>query len=272
MESGSEFILNKIKLLQDEINSFKYNSNDVRDYFYGMLQSNLVSYARGYLFLEISKNIKSNALPVPQDIISYRQFDLITKSSETFKNEVAYLSHYHRNLLISSWSSFELLITSVCETLLDPITKELLLTSNFDDIIKKLKIPDNKEREKFSVKRLTHVPISRKYSELFKLGKKEYSRDIKVDKKFLEFFRDFRNTIHTNFIYYGTDNKEFKFTEITFKFNKEKVVGWNDPFPLSPELYLNLIFELKNITTSLLNFIDHKDVILYPDLEAQNFD
>lgn len=272
LKTGSEYVLEKIKSLGEEIEAQNYHKDDVRNYFYGMLQTTLVSYARGYLFLELSRNVKNNELLFPKDLISFRQYDLIKKTALEFKNEVSYLSHHHQNLLIGSWSIFELLITILCESLLETNIKQTLLTHKFDDVVKKLKIPDDPEiRAKFSEKKLTHVPITRKYSELFKLFKGKYSRNESTDKQFLEFYRDLRNTIHTNYIFFGSAPKEFKFKEITFNFVPNEVIKYGDPAPLSPKLYIELIIELKDITTAILESINHKELIPYPDLNAQNF-
>ena len=124
------------------------------------------------------------------------------------------------------------------------------------------------EIRKLTVKNhLTHVPITRKTDFLFKKSN-GYSRNQNQDKEFLRFFGKFRNTQHTNFIYYGNDY-EFKFEHSHFVFRDTKLVKWTDPFSPSPNLYFYLIHELKEIWKELIRTIEHKDLIQYPDNDQE---
>ncbi|OYX81665.1 MAG: hypothetical protein B7Y83_16980 [Flavobacteriales bacterium 32-34-25] len=114
---------------------------------------------------------------------------------------------------------------------------------------------------------MTHISVNKKTDFLFKkvVG---YSRTINEDKEFLLFLGKFRNTMHTNFIYYGNDYN-FKFGNAYFQFENGKMVKWYDPFNdnfvASPKLYFALMSELKKIWKALILSIPHKNIIQYPD-------
>ena len=114
---------------------------------------------------------------------------------------------------------------------------------------------------------MTHISVNKKTDFLFKkvVG---YSRIINEDKEFLLFLGRFRNTMHTNFIYYGNDYS-YKFGNADFQFENGKMVKWYDPFNdnfvVSPKLYFALMNELKKIWKALILSIPHKNIIQYPD-------
>jgi hypothetical protein len=87
-----------------------------------------------------------------------------------------------------------------------------------------------------------------------------------ADKDFLLFLGKWRNTMHTNYIYYGKDY-EYKFGHAHFKFENGKIVKWYDPFEPSPRLYFYLIGNLKDIWAVLIRSIKYDKIIEYPDPE-----
>jgi hypothetical protein len=180
-----------------------------------------------------------------------------------------HLSHHHRNLIISSWSAFELLVTTLCENILPIDIKNELLSFQFDEIKKRLKVEENAEiRSKFSKKHLTHVPMPRKCNKLFSLIQNNYSRNRKEDEQFLGFLGDFRNTMHTNFIYYGSKNKKYVFNTIEFCFIPNKLVRYNDSTPYGPTLPLDIIDRLIAISLAISLALNIENKIRYPDLNA----
>lgn len=147
--------------------------------------------------------------------------------------------------------------------------KAKLLRFQFDDIRKKLKIEEDEAlRKKFAKQHLTHVPIARKYNKLFRIIRDKYSRPLKQDEHFLSFLGDFRNSIHTNFIYYGSADKKYQFDEIEFLFVQRQIVRYNDPTPFGPTLYLNIFERLVEISLEISLSINVADEIPYPDLDA----
>lgn len=263
-------IFQELLKLQGVISKLTFNENDVRVYYFDMLKSILLGYYHGYLSFETGHKILSNSSIQEAVKLEPNQLNLLKQAFSSDNSINSYLSHHHRNLIISSWSAFETFVTTLCETILSDEAKTKLLSFQFDDIKKKLNLEENIEmREKFSKQHLTHVPMPRKCDKLFALLN-NYSRNKKKDKAFLSFFGDFRNTIHTNFIYYGNDTKKYKFGETTFHFIPNKLVRYNydTSTPYNPLVHLNLIDNLIKISAEVSLTLSFPDEIPYPDLNA----
>lgn len=276
MKLHSDIIIQRMISFQKEIEDLKYEGDDIRKYFYDFVQSNLISYSRGYILLEISENFNKTGVIFSEDF--GKQIGDILKTSKSEEAKIKFLSHYHRNLIITVWSLYELLTTIICETILDNQVKDELLSHQFNEVVGVI----NKEKDlgieqieklklKLKKKHLTHVPINRKYNSLFKLIN-NYDREEKADKEFLDFLGSLRNTMHANFIYYGDKAKTYQFKEYEFKFEPNKSLGWHDPEPTSPRLYIELIKELVDISSSINKGLNFGDIIPYPDPDSQKIE
>ncbi|TAG14741.1 MAG: hypothetical protein EAZ41_00580 [Sphingobacteriia bacterium] len=263
-------IFKELLKLQDVINKIHFGENDVRKYYFGMLKSILLGYYHGYLSFETGNKILINQSMLEALKFNPNQLQLLTQAFSSENSNHTYFSHHHRNLIISSWSAFETLVTTVCETILPSEIKTELLSFQYDEIKKKFKLEENGEmRKKFSINHLTHVPMPRKCNKLFSFLE-NYSGSRKEDKRFLSLFGDFRNTIHTNFIYYGSKTNEYQFGETKFIFTPNKVVrySFNSSTPYSPLVYLNLVNNLIAISAKIIFAINFPNEIPYSDLNA----
>ncbi len=101
---------------------------------------------------------------------------------------------YHRTLIVDSWSLFETCISAVCQHVIDPQRLHELLYG---------KIPKNPKKKITQLKHASFLTISRKTKELFDLAEYNSEKSLENDKRFLEFYGDFRNCMHNNYIYFG---------------------------------------------------------------------
>ncbi len=106
-----------------------------------------------------------------------------------------------------------------------------------------------------------------KTDQLFKVLKNTDfdSEKVKQDKEFLNFFGKLRNSVHSNYIYYGKDY-EFNHVGMTYKFEKGKPIKQD---PLSDLSFFNLSIELRNVYQRLIEKI--KFVNLIPDRNYVGF-
>lgn len=183
------------------------------------------------------------------------------------------MNYFNRNLLIDTWSTFELCVTIFSGALCSEKEYQKMLTHHYRDICKTLantqinEIDAERLFELTKKNHLTHVPITRKTDFLFTKAS-NYYRDVNKDKDFLIFLGKWRNTMHTNFIYYGK-NYEYRFGDAHFIFENGKILKWIDPFEPSPKLYFYLVGNLKDIWATLIASIKYEDLIPYPDLDQQ---
>lgn len=267
----SDFIIDWVEKLKVEINESKFQNDDIRKDFFVLLNDVAYSYYRPFLLIEISILINQNRLNI-DNFKTNKHFESI---KALINNELSYKSHFNalnRQIIVDSWSVFELCVNTFCEKLCNENELNKLLSSNYNELLKVLKltkIDDNEVsqlKEKYIVKNLTHVSIVRKTDFLFKKVK-GYDRYIEKDKKFLLFYGKLRNCMHSNYIYFGDKNFEYEFGNAKFVFENGEMVKWNDPFKESPKLYFHLMGNLKGIWKSIINSIEYNDIIFYPVLE-----
>jgi hypothetical protein len=261
------YILKWTENLKEEIKQSKFADQDIRKEFLALIYDTCYSYYRASTIFDLADFIATNKVLFEKELSYYEEhFRRIadTKNKELLQR--AHLHYLNRSLLIDSWSMFELCVTTLCDGILSTEKKEKLLYHQYKAVIKEIKSTsldsavDIRLQRLLKKEHLTHVPIVRKTDALFS-SSTDYPRNKETDKAFLAFFGKFRNTIHTNFIYYGKDY-EYYFNDIHFKFEDNKIVKWNDQ---SFKIFFLLVSELKDIWKALASSIVFDDVILYPD-------
>lgn len=278
----TDFILKWTEDLKSEISTLNFQENDMRKDFFGLLHDVSFCYYLGYISYNISKFINQGQVEIKEKVSNYQvHIDRLAEISNHPLLSAGHFNSLNRNLIIDSWSAFELCITTFSSALCEPLELEKLLSHQYSEIIRILRHTNISENELKKLKKhlikehMTHVPINRKIDLLF-IKAENYYRDKKKDKEFLLFYGKLRNTMHTNFIYYG-NYYEYKFGNAHFKFENGKLVKWIDPFrpkigslpPYveSPKLYFYLLGELKEIWKTLITSTKFEDVIYYPDPE-----
>lgn len=269
---NSNFIIEWVERLKSEMNDLPFIEDDIRKDFYGLINDVAYCYYRPYLLYEISNltNQKKLDFGLIKNSIHIKAIEALTKNTISSKS---HFNSLNRNLILDVWSTFEICINTFCEKVCSDQEIDKLLNHKYSDIRKVLPVEKISEQEldslkdKLKTKHLTHVPIVRKTDALFKKTD-NYSRNIEDDKKFLYFFGTFRNSMHSNFIYYGK-TFEYKFGHAIFKFKDGEMVKWYDPFDSTPKLYFYLTGNLKDIWRALIDSIKFNDVIYYPNLEEQ---
>lgn len=269
-----EFILKWTEDLKAEISTLQFEKDDIRNDFFGLIYSTAYQYYKGYISYNLSLFIRQGKIAFNDNISSFKvHIDRLAQVSQKPTLAQSHTNSLNRNLQIDSWSVFELCVTPFCYALCENHELEKLLNYSYTEVINCLKKSDLDESDSEKLKRhlikenLVHVPITRKTDFLFNKAVNYYG-DIKKDKEFLIFLGKLRNTMHTNFIYYGKDY-EYKFGHAHFVFKNGKLVKWLDPFEPSPKLYFYLVGRLKEIWKNLITSIKHDEIIFYPDLDQE---
>ncbi|MCE3279686.1 MAG: hypothetical protein K0S44_1877 [Bacteroidetes bacterium] len=256
--------------LKAEMKDLPFDKDDIRFDFFGLLYDIGYSYYLGHMLLDITYFIQNGKVMFNESLSDYKKH--IDRAVEISKSQLMNQSYYNslnRNFLIGTWSNFELCVTTFCEAVTSTEEKSHILEHQLNDVLKTLKRteinPDDLIRLKTLLKKdhLTHVPIVRKTDLLFKKAQ-GYSRNVEEDKEFLKFLGKFRNTFHTNFIYYGKDYEYRYEDKAVFHFADNEVVVWNDKYNGRPELYFDIKTTIKEIWKALILSIDHKELIPYP--------
>ncbi|MDB5091195.1 MAG: hypothetical protein JWR09_5189 [Mucilaginibacter sp.] len=268
----ADLLLEWTDKLKAEIGDLPFNKDDIRLDFFGMVYDAAYNYYRGFIGFKLSQFIKDGQIAFGNQLSEFDKhvkrlmetsmYPMLTKSQMNYLN---------RHLLIDAWSTFELCTTTFVNAICTDDERDKMLNHHYRDICKnttKSQISEEDDHKLFSLtnkSHLTHVPITRKTDFLFNKAA-NYYRDAKQDKEFLIFLGKWRNTMHTNYIYYGK-HYEYYYGDVHFIFENEKIVKWYDPFEPSPKLYFYLIGNLKDIWVVLINSIKYDEIIPYPDLE-----
>jgi hypothetical protein len=270
----SDFILKWTDDLKTEIKSLTFQDDDIRKDYFDLTYDVAYCYYRGFILFKFSDFINKGQIAFNKEVYNYKIH--INRVAETVKHPpltAGYFNSLNRSLLIDAWSVFELCVTTLCNGICSKQELCKLLEFHYKEIVgeiksTKLKDSENSAIRKLTIKRhLTHIPITRKTDFLFKKSK-GYGRDIEKDKEYLRFLGRFRNTLHTNFIYYGNEF-EYKIGQAHFVFKDNKIVKWYNPFSQPSKLYFYLIGELKEIWKELVMTIEHSGLIQYPDNEQK---
>ena len=272
--NDADFILKWTEDLKAEIKTLTFQEDDIRKDYFNLTYDVAYCYYRGFILLKFSDFINKGQIAFNKEIYNYKVH--INRVAETVKHPILRASHFNslnRHMLIDAWSAFELCVTTFCNGICSKQELDKFLEFQYIEIIKGIKERKLNDAEDAEIRRLTikghltHVPITRKTDFLFKKSKC-YGRDKEKDKEYLRFLGKFRNTLHTNFIYFGKDY-EYKFGQAHFVFKDNKIVKWYDPFKPTPKLCFYLIGELKEIWKELVRTIEYPELIRYPDNEQE---
>ena len=230
------------------------DQKDVRVAFFELFQDYYITFYRVHSYMD-SRVFKKDSKKIYSKI----------QGIDNVKDIINFTSHLNYYLVIVTWSTFELCISQICKMILDKESKENLLLANFNRIIKIIKnvlSTDLKDKllKNQKLVHLEHVTINLKTDKLYKVA--QY-KDFEKDKKFLQFYGKLRNSIHSNFVYYGKEFN-FKFKETTFTFEPEKPIK-QEPIDWENDLtFFYISVELMEIYYRLISNFDHKGLIFDP--------
>ncbi len=258
-----EEILTEIRILINQIPEYRerFGNNDIRASFLDGYFQTIRTFFCSYYHLET------------EDIMT--KYQEIYQRNDFNRSSIDLYIRGHKNILnsfliINSWSNFELCITLFVDAVLPIDKKNELLAIDYNRLHKIFKDIDisediDQKLRKYIKFHLVHVPINNKYGKLFKLIKQyPKNRDKKQDIKFLDFFGRLRNCIHSNYIYYGREQKEFKFSGVRYQFLSGKLVSQKPAVDIS---IFQLTRNLKQIFMALIENIEYGLEIYDPSIE-----
>lgn len=153
----------------------------------------------------------------------------------------------NRSVMTDSWSMFEFTISTICE---------YILTEN-----------DQNHRKNNEYLR----PIKKKCKYLFEQAQR-YTRNKENDEDFIEFYRVYRNCMHSNFYYHSKDKGDYHyiFDNVKFSFIAGEALqcfkanSSAKEYYFTPEVPFKLVLELFEIFTELIRTIKHEKLIPCP--------
>lgn len=230
------------------------DQKDVRVAFFELFQNLYIVLYRVYSYID-SEQFKKDS----EQIYFYIQ------GKDDKKDKINLIANLNYNLIIDTWSTFELCISQICKKILPPESNDKLLKSNFNRTMKIIKtglsselIEDLLLNQK--LKYIEHVSINLKTDQIFNIA--QYQA-FQLDKKFLLFYGKCRNSIHSNYVYYGKPFS-FKFKGVTFTFEPEKPIKQE---PVNWEQDLSIFYltvELREIYFRIISNFKYDGLIFDP--------
>jgi len=264
--------------LAESIKFYKSSSlkkGDVRKSFFARLIGIIVNLYMQCLLYEYldttNKGIFQN-VDVSSQHPMIKELLRISCHSNDPKNDemIGYLKSFQRQLIIDSWSLFESSITYILDSILSEEEKNKLRKSSGEKkilgILKKYEIDEldlHSLLETMRPKSFYRITSPAKYAKLYSLHKKKYMRDWSKDVKFLNVFGDLRNSMHSNFTYFGKENYVYSFGMGKIEFNNSGKVKFSG-YEKDTQGFLDLVKELCEIYKALINgisidFIEDKE-------------
>jgi hypothetical protein len=266
------FINAELELYKKTIQKLPFHQDDVRSVYHELTFNILNNYYIQTCLLELSKVFEN--IPIPKEISNILDIHLarIVQMGGTPLLQNSFRNSNNRRIIIDGWSAFELAVTEICYYALSPEDVEGLELDQYQQVkdrTKKIEMSielDARLKQLLKKNHLSHVAISRKCDALFKKAGGNYKRDIKADKEFLLFLGRFRNCIHSNYIFHGSDC-EYEFANVKFRFTDGQTLE-HSPLDFDATYLFRMLEELVDIFKHLSLAIDHQTLIPYPDLTA----
>lgn len=266
-----EYIRLGLEQIKKDIDSSPYEEDDMRREFLCLTFDVLNNYYVGGSFLALAGFLPTGNVTFNEEIDRINEhLKRLTEIGIYPTLTASYRNNINRSVIVDTWSVFEFCITIISLHVLEESEQEELKLEQYQKIVDSLKgttIPDkssDKLKKQFSTDHLSHVSINRKCDKLFKKTGEKYQRDLIADRQFLTFFGKYRNSMHSNYIYYGK-GFEFDFKGVKFRFINNETVTHNQ-FDIT--YHFDLAIELKDIFKELTTKLDFINKIPYPIEDA----
>ncbi len=242
-----DFLLAEIKTFEKYIETLPFKVNDVRRDYYNMTKNIMASYYRKYTFLLLSKSILEGHVHINKEIdISIEHFHSL---GIIWLNDVTvfdFRNNINRSFITDYLSIFETTVSTILDNILSDHEKRKLLGKRY--------------------KHISNIGVRQKWNKFYDFIDLKYQRDIEEDKQFLNFFAAYRNSMHSNMVFYGKDDFTYSFDGIKLFFCFGKSVTQSHDFGI--DWHFKLGTNLVTILTTMIFALDYKEFIPYPDMMA----
>ncbi|MFI8605160.1 hypothetical protein ACIGCP_11900 [Cellulophaga baltica] len=255
------FLLLKTEKIKKEIHSLKYEDKDVRHSFYCLFFTITYEYYLGQVSYTLSKLMANERVTFHKEDNDFgNHFNRITQIAKNKLMEMVFFGTLNRNVFLNTWTAFELATSNIFNSMCAENKRNKIIIDINNKIVRAIKdlTEENKEVVIKSLTKSTFIPLLRKFRYL--IDKNKYNRNYKKDLEFLTFVNAYRNCmLHSNGIYYGKDFV-YEFKEVKYHFINQEMFSEMNYYPY---VYWDMAFEIKNIFGSLLNCINHQELIEY---------
>ena len=268
-----DFLLKYSEDLKVEIDKLPFHRDDIRTIYFTFYYDLVYNLYISKSLYELSLYISKGGIMFPESILEFEKH--IQRLIEISKFEVltrSFNNNINRSFFFDAFSSFEVCLNVFCGSIfkadeIDHLLKHSL--NEVDHILKNIEVNESIQGKlnKLLLKtHLTHVPFIRKIETLFKYCKSEYHGNINDDREFLIFLSKLRNTIHTQWVYFGNSYEYFYDQDTHFVFQNGKQVVWTNPYDDGgARLFVKMFDRLKGIWKNFIFGISFDNFIPFYD-------
>ncbi|NVM63827.1 hypothetical protein FHW88_002116 [Mucilaginibacter sp. SG538B] len=251
-----DFLLNYTEDLKIEIEKLPFERDDIRivyfTYYFDVVYNLYISKS----MRELSSQISRRNISITKELLeqSDKHIQRLIEAADLEVLIKSFNNNINRSFFLDAFSSFEVCLNVLVEAIISPDEIDHVLRYSLNEVSQILKMADlsdsaQKKLEKLLVKNhVTHVPYIRKIELLFKYAGKRYDGDVKNDREFLNFLSKLRNTIHTQWVYFGKDYDYLFKDNAHFIFKNGKQVIWTSPYDDGGAmLFIDIFDRLKEI-------------------------
>jgi hypothetical protein len=272
-------LLEQIKGIEKYQQNLSFPENDVRRDFHGLILDIVQNYywnncAYEFYFQMGEKNIGFAAKEGVGSLTPHinRLADIPKK------NQRSYLNNMYRSLILGTWTSFELAVSTIVDAIVSGQEKERLQSRRADKIIDLF--PDGNKPGDGVIKKIKKelkegyihiIPMPDRINSILNMYPDKYTGDINKDKEFINFYSKIRSSlIHNNGIYYGGDFS-YDFYAYKFIFKKgEKFSYKRMEDHAEIDIYMTLAYELIKIFMRISDLTSDVQFIPYPDTNLED--
>jgi len=246
--------------------NFNFTKNDVRYYFYGLFQNTINQYYLGWNILFFFEEVDSTEIYKLYNNQNLNEFKKNHIEKLFFiqdeKPKETYQRNLNRNLVLSSFSSFETCINLIFDNLVnkEEFNNFLNVTTRIDEKSFLKNFDENQKTRIISKLSINHS-LYKKYRFL---SKNKYDSMRKDDLDFIKFISDYRNSIIHNNGIFNTQGYEKEVFGVKFIFEKGKevLIQKNENSFL---INWKICLKMKEIFTRLISNLKHSELIEFPD-------
>lgn len=255
---------NIVELIKQKIESTSYKENDVRKAYYENLYSILNEFYIGKVFFELSSQIKEGNIKFTPEIYHLKNHILrIYEIADHPLLSDSYHNDLNRKIFADSFTNFESTIDLCVDSLIEEKQRNRIIEEINSKILKLFpNDSDNKDVFFQHLKKITYIPLLRKFKYLAKYKENCYGENYHSDIEFIEFSAKLRNCVSHSGGYYKGNNYEYEFEGVKFIFKNGEFLEMqgNNEF-----VFVKLNERLTNIIDRLFNCLKDINFIKYPD-------
>src|ERR1017187_6926334 len=124
----SDYLFGIAEGIKKYYNDLKFPEDDIRKDFHGMIYDLVNNYYYGHVSFELSNKISDGKVLFLEEMHEHKtHIDRLTEVNKIATLSSSFIASLNKQLIIGSWTSFELSITTIADVILTETEKDSLM-------------------------------------------------------------------------------------------------------------------------------------------------